>query len=207
MSRTSLPLLCLSALALGACAPLVASMPVTAELPPAEMPDYPLGSQWEGLDDGALATHTLVRANAESRSFESTTGCSWTEPVNFLGPALAWDDCGRQSGSQHIDGTTGAIWPLQVGKTQSWSTSGTDEEGRTWQATYRCVVISAEQIDVAAGTFDTYKVTCEDLWITETRYYAPSLSDTVLYIRIDKSRGLEERWQYLSGPTRAARVS
>lgn len=193
---------------LGACAPVVTSVPVALQLPPGEMADYPVGSQWVGLEGSDLVTHFLIRADAQTRSLESTTGCSWTQPINFLGPALEWEDCKGSSGRQVIQETFGEIWPLEIGKTQSWSVSGKSSTGETWKGMHTCRVDSAERVTVPAGDFDTFKVTCESISTIETTYYAPSLRDAVLYLRVDKARAdLEEVWQYMSGPTFVARGS
>jgi hypothetical protein len=171
------------------------------------MHNYPVGSQWHGLEDGSHAIVTLVGADAHSRSFASTSGCTWTEPAKFFGPALAWQNCNRDTGTQAIGATSGEIWPLQVGKSQSWSVSGRSPEGESWQMTYTCKVVSAERVSVSAGSFDAYKVVCKDRWNMMTYYYAPSINDFVLYFRIGSGKGVVNRWEYISGPSFPARTS
>lgn len=198
---------CLSALTIAACAPTVETTPVTAELPPAEIGDFPVSSEWTGLDKGNKTTMTLVKAKGDRRSFQSTTGCSWTESVNFLAPTLEWENCDGNSGSQTIGETSGEIWPLQVGRTQAWSLTGKNGTGDTWQTTQTCEVESAERITVPAGSFDAYKVVCRDTWNVRTWYYAPALKETVFYTRMHKKRGLESKWEYISGPGLVAQAS
>lgn len=58
------------------------------------------------------------------------------------------------------------IWPLAVGKTSSFSTNisfrskETMDQGEFKQY-WRCNVDGAERVRVAAGTFNTYRITCE----------------------------------------------
>lgn len=93
-----------------------------------------------------------------------------------------------------------ALWPLEVGNSTSFSEFGSSVpnsgEGieKVYDASWRCKVSGTESVSVAAGTFDTWRITC-------TRYsdssgpsrarpreyrtwnYAPAVNHWVLEVR------------------------
>src|SRR5262245_36899077 len=157
------------ALTLAGCASGPNTAPVTAELPPAELGVYPAGTTWQGIDkDGGKVTTTLVATDGKVLQLESSSGCKWSENAGVFTPSLTWTDCGGDSGTQTIEATSGNIWPLKVGNTQSWTLSGEDSAGDSWSTTRHCVVKSTERVTVPAGSFDAYRVECTDDWATNT---------------------------------------
>jgi len=198
--------LCAVGVALAGCASSsVESAPVTGDLAPGEPGSYAAGAKWQGVDNGEDVTITLVSTDGKTKQFEESTGCKWTEDENTFAPVLTWDNCGGSgSGTQTIVSTEGDIWPLKVGNTQSWKLTGKDSTGGKWSTTRNCAVNSAERITTKAGAFDTYKVVCLDDWNTTTYYYSPQLKDSLVSMRIRKGKGLQSRWDYVSGPSLVA---
>jgi hypothetical protein len=195
---------CALVLVVAGCAGGPDTKPVTAELPPAELGVYPAGTKWEGIgEDGQKVTSTLVATDGKVLQFEESSGCKWSENAGVFAPSLSWKDCDGPgtSGTQTIVSTEGNIWPLKIGNTQSWSLTGKDSTGNSWSTTRTCVVKSTEKVTVPAGSFDAYRVECGDKWHTLTFFYSPQLKDNIYYQNVHKKKGLQRKWQYVSGPT------
>ena len=193
------------ALALSGCASGPETKPVAMELAPAELGVYPAGTKWEGVGlGGEKVTTTLVATDGDVLEFESSNGCKWSENAGIFVPSLSWSNCEGGSGTQSIASTEGNIWPLKVGNTQSWTLTGKDSSGDTWSTTRKCLVKSAERVTVPAGEFNSYRVECSDTWATMTFFYSPQLKDNLYYQRVHKKRGLQNKWEYASGPTSLA---
>jgi hypothetical protein len=193
---------CALVLVVSGCAGGPDTKPVTAQLPPAELGQYPAGTKWQGIDkDGQQVTTTLVATDGNVLQFENSSGCKWSENAGVFAPSLSWKDCDGTSGIQTIQSTEGNIWPLKVGNTQSWTLTGKDSRGENWTTTRACAVKSTEKVTVPAGSFDAYHIECSDTWATMTFYYSPQLKDMLYFQRVHKKKGLKSKWQYVSGPT------
>ena len=139
------------------------STPSSAELPPLEASRAVAGDRWTAVDGkGAQNSGTVLTVDAQYISRESSDGCKWKLKINSFAPDVAWTDCNGSSGTQTSKRTGDSIFPLQVGKTESWEVSGTDTNGASWKSTRNCKVIGIANVTVPAGNFDTYHVRCED---------------------------------------------
>ncbi len=85
----------------------------------------------------------------------------------------------------------GALFPLKVGNTASFGedktrTDNTSGASTTKRRFWRCAVDGTERLELAAGTFDTFRITCERVHRkranknkVQTFYYAPAVGHTV----------------------------
>ncbi len=81
----------------------------------------------------------------------------------------------------------GKIYPLTVGKIWSYRHTGGNVDGRTWETIRKCAVETQAEVTTTLGTFDTYKVVCDDDWSTRTWYLSPEYGRSVKYIRYTKN--------------------
>lgn len=97
-----------------------------------------------------------------------------------------------------LAGPTSSLWPLKVGNVTKFEEFGKWYEGKKqpkiYDSFWRCRVMGTEKIEVAAGTFDTWKIACErypddasypgpKIKEVRTRYYAPMAGHWVLETR------------------------
>lgn len=129
--------------------------------------------------DGDLVTYKQIGGNND--------GCSWVEKDPF-GPSLSWESCGETNGTQEYT-KEGDIWPLEVGKTESYAVKGTNGTD-SWQTTRRCEVKSTVMVVLGEKQVPTYEVICTDKWNTRTWYMSPELGQAVKYKRYNNSRGV-----------------
>ena len=170
-----------AAVIVSGCQAPVETTPVKTALEPAEHPTHPAGSKWLYLRDGEQVEFELVSLGDDELSGKLSDGCSWTKTKNIFAPSTTFSNCRGNTGTQTITEADGKIWPLAVGKTQSWSVTGNNTKGDAWSTTRSCKVASTERVKAPAGEFDTYKVVCRDKWRTRTWYYAPSIKTTVVF--------------------------
>lgn len=81
-----------------------------------------------------------------------------------------------------------ALFPLKVGKKTSNKVAGhtTQKGGRAWEYTYECEVTGKEGVQIALGSFDTYKVVCTaagNVSFKKTFFYDPKSETVVLSAR------------------------
>jgi hypothetical protein len=191
--RLSLSAFC--ALALAACAgdPSI-NREAAVELAPMARPQAAnLPKEVQGLNKGEAFTQKLIDIKGETItqmiSDGAGAGCSWTAD-GWFAPAVNYSDCGGFTGSQEIQ-KTGDIWPLEVGKTESYQVNGKSSDGQeTWQTTRNCEVKSAVLVSLEDRQLPTYEVVCTDKWNTRTWYVSPELGQPVKYKRYSNSRGL-----------------
>ena len=145
--------------------------PASVELPPvnARIPSVGDSAVWL-MQDGNQLGSKVVSVNGNSVYVEREDGCSWSNIVGAFEPTGEWKNCESGSGSQTSKLTTGSIYPLQVGNKESWDFSGTNTSGDSWSSTRNCEVVGTASVTVPAGTFDTYRVVCEDKWWVRESY-------------------------------------
>lgn len=142
-----------------------------------------------------------VRApdNAGLYTGVSSDGCEWDSRDDFIAPPSAWRECGTntqwRSGMNKDLTVTGAVWPLEVGKSVSYTYTQYDSAGQSHGKRVRkCEVDSATNISVAAGDLDVYKVVCiqqqGDWRETIVRYFSPELKREVKYVRHNTGDGI-----------------
>jgi len=91
-------------------------------------------------------------------------------------------------------------YPLHLGRKWSGEYSGfTAEDGAKWSSKVSCEVKAWEKVKVVAGTFDAYRIECEEKWRAmliltgeskSTRWYAPAVGMVV------KSSGSMSKWDH-----------
>ena len=156
-------------------------VPATAELPPAERPEYRVGDLKVWLNEKGNEFASEITSVDEETVSAQFGGCLSTYVKDF-GPSLKWENCGRKnknSGTQKLLEQDGNLWPLQVGNTASWKFRGRNNKAYSWVATRKCSVEGTANVTVPAGSFDTYHVVCKDKWKKLEWHYAPQLGRTV----------------------------
>jgi hypothetical protein len=168
----------------------------TSQLAEATLPNYAVG-EYFAFDDGI--TEIITEQSGELVTWQTNTDTISRGYRNFIFPALTWT-----SASSYSQGTTTApydlLWPLAVGRSAQYDFqqkisrhdgSEATELSRSWD----CAVESSKRVRVAAGTFDTYVITCQrysgnsNSWRATRRfYYAPDLGHYVIREDIYRSR-------------------
>lgn len=191
MYRTMTVLAGMAALALAGCqttgAPSTKEMQVSQELAPMPEPEAPrLGEvaiQQEG--DGEEIRVEVTEITEDEVAFKDSTGCRWRRSRQYdlrFAPTVEWEGCSGSTGTRGIEGRSGdPVWPLEVGK--SWSYSATGYTDSSWTSDTRCEVTGTARIETVGGQHDTYKVVCQSKWAKRTRYISPELGHTVRFER------------------------
>ena len=169
------------------------------QLHEAALPNYAVGEYFT-FDDG---TTTMVAAiSGELVTWQYDNGTVSKRYRNFIIPALTWTSAKKHSKAK-TTANADMLWPLDVGKKDQYDFhqviskhDGSEATGlsRSWG----CVVEGTKRVSVAAGTFDTYVITCRRYsgtshkWrATRKFYYAPDIGHYVF--REDKYRGRSEK--------------
>jgi hypothetical protein len=123
-----------------------------AALKPAELGHFPVGSKWSWLRNGEPLTITLVSKKGGIGAYESSNGCKYWQSDNFLIPETEVNNCYGYSGTTETKPSKPDIWPLAVGKTQTWTTTNhNSKNGQTSTSRQTCTVDSTEKVKVSAG--------------------------------------------------------
>lgn len=166
-------------------------------LPPAKLPQYEVGTKyiysdgsWERVDRKGQGWITWVNRQ----------GNTYTSSVDFTYKPFRWQTKTRRGSRtfQHVkylfDSQITTLWPLTPGNKTHFEEKGVwagqQQGSRQYEAYWRCRVEGTERIEVAAGVFDTWKVTCSryprvsSYPSTKAReykswYYAPSIGHWV----------------------------
>ena len=158
----------------------VEATPVKAELAPAEAPTFTVGSKmtWreEGEDD---LTSEIVSVDGNKVTIQVDNGCNSTFTSDGFNLWTRWENCGGNTGSSRFE-RPGGIFPLEVGKKETYKTRGKNDKGHTWSSTWTCRVTETANVTVPAGNFDTYRVVCKDKWRRKDYYFAPELGSNVI---------------------------
>lgn len=141
------------------------SKPSTAEMPPVAERRAVMGDQWTWLnekDEELSGNYTSI--DADFAAGENSIGCSWKAKRNAFAPGVEWKNCRGSTGTQTSKRVGDSIFPLAVGKTETWEYSGTNNKGDSWESTRNCKVVGIANVTVPMGNYDTYHVRCEDKW-------------------------------------------
>ena len=193
-----------AALLIGACQsptptpPALTPAPAAAALPPARLPALQPGATFVfRKGNGEEITSRVVAVDGSDVTWQADNGWTWTGKA-FYWPVQSWQGEGA-GGSQEISGDPAALFPLMVGERVAYRYQGRSRaEQSGWSGQGRCNVAAAEQITVPAGTFDTYKVVCEqgeDLsapYRTRTWWYAPEIGHYVATLHQTRDGGINE---------------
>ena len=188
----------LSAVALAACAgPEIQTKAPTAELAPAEVRVAQAGDSWVSMNkiSGKEESGSVVQVANGIAVYQGSDGCTYArDAANPFAPSVQWKDCGGYTGTMEIVSSEGALLPLQVGATQTWVGKGTNDSGDTWDDTRTCTVVGVENVTVPAGTFDAFKVQCNNNSRNRTYYFAPEAGRNVVVLSTHKRRN--DPWHY-----------
>lgn len=148
---------------------------------PAEMKWSGMGAGHDKLvsSEGGVVTWTQVEGKE--------AGCVWVDD-GWFGPSTNWKGCAGADGTQEIV-KSGDIWPLEIGKTESYEVKGQDGTD-SWQTTQTCTVKAAVLVTVGEKQLPAYEVVCDDSWRTRTYYVSPDLQQTVRFKNYHKRRGM-----------------
>lgn len=176
---------------------IVQEAAVAAALPPMPEPDFEVGYTRVSVKDGTTERrNTLIAQNAETRTWRSNTGCSWTSPRPGFAPSTNWSGCPNADGTNAVTPINASnIYPLSVGKRWSYRLSGKNVVGFSWEGERRCEVEGQARVTVPKGAYDTYKVVCDDPWSVRTWYLAPEVGDAVLFTRQAVDSDWSERYE------------
>lgn len=203
-----------AALVIGACQ---SAAPTPAALLPAPAADTLAAGRLAPLQagttftfrqrDGEEVSSRVIAVEGERVTWQSDNGWTWTNKA-FYWPVERWQSA-SVGGSQQISGDHTALLPLLIGERAAYRYEGRRQDGRAgWSGQGRCDVTAAERITVPAGTFDTYKVVCEqgeDLrepYHVRTWWYAPAVGHYVAALRQTRDgrvNELEELVSYRTG--------
>ena len=153
--------------ALAACMPgaNIATQPTSAPMPPVEHRRAVVGDAYVlERKDGSRFTVTIKSVSTETVDLETSSGCKATLRRDAFAPDLAWTNCSGSSGTQTSKRVGASIFPLTLESTEAWDYSGTNTRGNSWASRRNCSVVGEVSVTVPAGTFDTYRVRCEDRW-------------------------------------------
>ncbi len=159
----------------------VATAPAKAELPPGESRAFAVGdkSVWKQSDGKELSWKT-VKLDGSILEVLGSDGCKAAVQWPTYSPTLAWRGCSGSTGSQKIEKHAGALFPLAVGNTESWTFSGRNSKGNTWSGARSCKVAGTSNVTVPAGTFDAYHVVCREHSARYDYWFSPELGSTVI---------------------------
>lgn len=128
---------------------------------------------------GDLATYKTIGGRDD--------GCSYVNK-DWFGPSVTFENCGGETGSQEYT-KEGDIWPLEVGKTETYAVKGSNGDS-TWQTTRKCEVKDTVMVVLGDKQLPTYEVVCTDKWNTRAWYVSPDLGQAIKYKRYKKDGAL-----------------
>ncbi len=167
------------------------------DLKPATLPKYQPGNTYV-YSNGTW--ETAIEVSPEGIVWRNHRGWMSTGSADFTYKRFKWETTSRYGYRQFnqtrflITPPTTSLWPLQVGNRTRF-----DELGRwfdqqliehRYDSFWSCEVLGTERVSIAAGDFDTWKITCKrypDKFraVSKTReyrtwYYAPALNHWVI---------------------------
>ena len=132
--------------------------------------------------DNPEETWSVVAIEDGNAIWESDSGESQHTEMNPLLPALQWSSPTQGNGKRLLTNVQGSLFPLSVGaKTTFRSTVSMSLPPYAWEADWSCEITGIEQVEVPAGNFVTFVVSClragSDV---NTFHYAPDLGHWVV---------------------------
>ena len=158
------------------------------KLPPSSMPQYTIGESFTFSDK---RTDTVIAVKGDIVTWRSDRGIINTQYRNFLIPPVSWQTKTRRSRANSTAQPT-MLWPLKVGTQGQFDVSQVINQNdgsskRELSQNWQCNVEGTENITVAAGNFDTFRVSCyryapnSNYWRqTRTFNYAPRIGHYVV---------------------------
>ena len=179
------------------CAPISPTQPqflqLSPTLGPARLPEYTAGTTFiysNGTWD------RVVEANPSFVIWENNVGARSLGSSDFTYRPAKWESKGIKgyrtfTPTDYLySETNGSLWPLATGnkshydENSKWGVPGIYEKHS--DVTWKCTVDGTEQVNVPAGVFDTWKITCsrysktfnastQKQWERKTFHYAPTI--------------------------------
>lgn len=164
---------------------------------PAKLPEYAAGNTFV-YSNGTW--DRVVEANPSFVIWENHLGDRSLGSTDFTYRPSKWESKGVKgyrtfAPTEYLySGTQSSLWPLEVGnrthhdEKMKWGVPGIYEKHA--EATWKCSVEGTEQVEVPAGRFDSWKITCSrysktpkssstKFWEEKTFYYAPAIGHWV----------------------------
>lgn len=174
--------------------------PNTLGLIPAPLPHYIVGTKFV-YSNGTWETVTQV--GPDGITWKNHRGNESIGLSDFTYKRHTWQTKDRRGNRKYnqtkfwFEEMTTTLWPLQVGNKIRFDEYGSwsDSSGmnRSYDSYWSCKVEGTERVNVVAGEFDTWKITCKRYpnsyrSTSKTReyrtwYYAPSVNHWVLEVR------------------------
>jgi len=178
-----------SVLALTSCASvsnmtanLMASMGSTEEvevdIPPAAQPVYEEGDTFVFEVGGVQVVETVTEVNKDVVHWGDDNGNTWATLHDPILQPISEIEISRRYSQAAL-----SIFPLQKGRTITFTVFEMPRDGAERRRVETCVVEGAFRITVKAGEFDTHKVRCKRRNYYETVYYAPRVGHVVKFVR------------------------
>lgn len=184
-----------ASLFLSACvAKEITEKPASAALAPMPKPEHKMGVRVVQLNKltGQERSYTALSHSDNGRiNGESSNGCQWQSIGDRISPSSRWKNCSSKpqwaSGENRGMTKRGEIWPLEIGNTVSYEYELIDANGKSHGSRQRnCEVDGQVSVDVAAGTLDTFRISCKtqegDKLRTDLYYFSPELAQPVKHI-------------------------
>lgn len=176
VAHWSIPLSTSLLLLASGCASSPPEQPASAALAPVAQPVMVAGTrvtEWDHLA-GKERSWTVESVSADGAyTALRDDGCGWTETLVGIGPALAWNNCPSdspewRSGTNTITAHDGALFPLAVGNSESWTVTSRSASGKSSTDRRTCTVASTVRVATRSGERDAFKIVCDGTWQTRT---------------------------------------
>ncbi len=163
------------------------AVPVVSLKPMAKPAELAVGTAYVSLEDGQKEVRLEVIATSTAAiTYQSNDGCAFALPTSGFAPVTVFENCEGSRGTQQVRLASGAPWPLTVGQSWRCSFSGRNDNGDTWDGERTSTVEGTARATAPIGTYDTFKVVCEEPNRTRTYYASPELGVAVMFERRDK---------------------
>lgn len=171
--------------------------PVTRLAPMQEPNPLSEGTVIHGLSNGAPTSTEVIKVDGNIRVL-LRDNCEVTRDRThgYFAPEVRWENCEGRSGQHIFHGKSGNIWPLAVGKSETYRATGKTKD--TWSATRTCKVEGQSRVKTHIGTHDAFEVVCRTKWATRTYYMSPTVGRFVKYTKRKahpQSRVTNEDWE------------
>ena len=155
------------------------------KLDPAPLPIYAIGDTFVYSSDGTIVQEQVVNVNSGRVTWTNDQGAMWTTTNDIITPQLSWSshpELGR--GRQTLIGNPEALFPLKENNTVSFGIRGNSENVPTgWRDEKKCLVVGQKDLNVTAGDYTTFQISCNRKGIKEDLYYSPVVQNYVLRVR------------------------
>ncbi|WP_135075167.1 hypothetical protein [Terasakiella sp. SH-1] len=158
----------------------------TATLQNLPLPTYHVGDTFIYTNG---YSETVKQVEGEKVTWQAGSSTEIVNYRNFLLPSLSWYNHEKQSHAV-IRETPDMMFPLNEGNDEGFTVSRTvtnklEDSEKEYHQRWDCSVEGSYQVTVAAGAFETMKISCYRFyrsWLRQKRifYYAPSINHYVL---------------------------